>query len=175
LKRYAKGKGIRIISDIPIFVPYDSADAWSHPELFRFDEDGNPTLVAGVPPDFFSPTGQLGGNPLYRWDVMARVGYAWWIERFRAALQQVDIIRLDHFRGFETHWALPAGEQTAAKGCWGKGPGADLFHALEQALGRQPSSPGSSSPSSCLIACAGGAPGRAVTTEPNRGDLAGAP
>jgi len=138
LKRYANGKGIRIIGDIPIFVAYDSADAWSHPELFCFDEDGNPTLVAGVPPDFFSPTGQLWGNPLYRWDVMARDGYAWWIERFRAALQQVDIIRLDHFRGFEACWAVPAGEETAAKGCWVKGPGADLFHALEQALGRLP-------------------------------------
>jgi 4-alpha-glucanotransferase len=138
LKRYANGKGIGIIGDIPIFVAYDSADAWSHPELFCFDEDGHPTLVAGVPPDFFSPTGQLWGNPLYCWDVMARDGYAWWIERFRAALQQVDIIRLDHFRGFAAYWAVPAGEETAVHGRWVKGPGADLFHAVERALGRLP-------------------------------------
>jgi 4-alpha-glucanotransferase len=138
LKRYANGKDIRIVGDIPIFVAYDSADAWSHPELFCFDDYGHPSLVAGVPPDFFSPTGQLWGNPLYRWDAMARDGYAWWIERFRAALQQVDIVRLDHFRGFEAYWAVPAGEETAVKGCWVKGPGADLFHSLEQALGRLP-------------------------------------
>ncbi len=138
LKRYANAQGIQIIGDIPIFVAYDSADAWSHPELFSFDNDGHPTVVAGVPPDFFSPTGQLWGNPLYRWDVMARNGYAWWIERFRSALQQVDIIRLDHFRGFEAYWAVPATAETAAKGRWVEGPGVDLFHALERALGRLP-------------------------------------
>jgi 4-alpha-glucanotransferase len=138
LKRYANSKGVQIIGDIPIFVAYDSADAWSHPELFSFDEEGHPTLVAGVPPDFFSPTGQLWGNPLYCWDVMARDGYAWWIERFRMALQQVDIIRLDHFRGFESYWAVPADAETAAKGRWMKGPGADLFRAAETALGRLP-------------------------------------
>jgi 4-alpha-glucanotransferase len=138
LKAYANQQGIRIIGDIPIFVAYDSADAWAHPELFYFDAEGHPTAVAGVPPDYFSPTGQLWGNPLYRWDVMADTGYAWWIERFRATFEQVDIVRLDHFRGFASYWAVPATEKTAVKGRWEAGPGTALFDAVAQALGPRP-------------------------------------
>jgi 4-alpha-glucanotransferase len=135
LKQYANRQGIRIVGDIPIFVAYDSADAWSHPELFYFDEAGKLTVVAGVPPDYFSPTGQLWGNPLYRWDVMAQDGYAWWTARFKMAFQWLDVVRLDHFRGFEAYWAVPAGEETAINGKWVKGPGTDLFRAVGQALG----------------------------------------
>jgi len=138
LKRYANQQGIRIIGDIPIFVAYDSAETWSNPDLFYFDEAGKPTVVAGVPPDYFSPTGQLWGNPLYRWDVMAETGYAWWIERFHAAFGLFDIVRVDHFRGFEAYWEVPATEKTAVEGRWVKGPGADLFHIVEQALGKLP-------------------------------------
>lgn len=138
VKRYANQRGVRIIGDIPIFVAYDSADTWSNPDLFYLDEQGNPTAVAGVPPDYFSATGQLWGNPLYRWDVMAKNDYAWWIERFRATFRQVDTVRVDHFRGFEAYWEVPAGEETAVNGQWVKGPGADLFHAVEQALGKLP-------------------------------------
>ncbi len=138
LKEYANRQGVRIVGDIPIFVAYDSADAWSHPELFYFNEEGEPTVVAGVPPDYFSPTGQLWGNPHYRWDVMAQSGYAWWVARFKMIFQLVDMVRLDHFRGFEAAWAVPAGEKTAEHGEWVKGPGADLFRAVEQALGPLP-------------------------------------
>lgn len=138
LKDYANAYGIRIIGDIPIFVAYDSADVWAHPELFYLDENGQPTVVAGVPPDFFSETGQLWGNPLYRWEVLARDGYAWWIERVRATLRLVDIVRLDHFRGFEGYWEVPFGEPTAVKGRWVKGPGAALFQAMQDALGPLP-------------------------------------
>jgi 4-alpha-glucanotransferase len=138
LKTYANEKGIRIIGDIPIFVAYDSADTWANQDLFYCDTHGKPTLVAGVPPDYFSSTGQLWGNPLYRWDVMAQDGYAWWIARFKSALQQVDVVRLDHFRGFEAYWAVPAGEETAVNGKWVKGPGRDLFRAVDGALGPVP-------------------------------------
>lgn len=138
LKGYAAERGIRIVGDIPIFVARDSADVWSHPELYYLDEQGNPTVVAGVPPDYFSETGQLWGNPLYRWERMARSGYAWWIERFRATLELVDIVRVDHFRGFEGYWEVPATEETAVRGRWVKGPGADLFVAVENALGKLP-------------------------------------
>ena len=139
LKAYANERGIRIIGDIPIFVSYDSADTWAHQDLFYIDAaSGKQTLVAGVPPDYFSPTGQLWGNPLYRWDVMAGDGYTWWIARFKSILQQVDIVRLDHFRGFEACWAVPAGEETAMNGKWMKVPGGDLFRAIEQALGPIP-------------------------------------
>ena len=138
LKAYANEHGIAIIGDIPIFVAYDSADTWAHQDLFYLDDRGHLTLVAGVPPDYFSSTGQLWGNPLYRWDVIARDDYAWWIARFRSALQQVDIVRLDHFRGFEAYWAVPAGEETAINGKWVPGPGRDLFRAVEQALGPVP-------------------------------------
>jgi 4-alpha-glucanotransferase len=138
LKRYANRLGIRLVGDIPIFVAYDSADAWAHQESFCFDENGRPTVVAGVPPDYFSATGQLWGNPHYRWDIMARDGYAWWIARFKMAFQLVDIVRLDHFRGFEASWAVPAGAETAVQGAWVKGPGVAFFRAVEQALGPLP-------------------------------------
>ncbi|HIC89986.1 MAG TPA: 4-alpha-glucanotransferase [Anaerolineae bacterium] len=138
LKQYTNERGIRIIGDIPIFVAYDSADVWSHPDQFYLNEHGNPTVVAGVPPDYFSPTGQLWGNPIYRWDVMTKDGFAWWIARFRATLTMVDIVRLDHFRGFEAYWEVPATEKTAIIGRWVKGPGAALFQAVRDALGRLP-------------------------------------
>ncbi len=138
LKAYAHAQGIEIIGDIPIFVAYDSADVWAHPELFYLDDEGHPTVVAGVPPDYFSPTGQLWGNPLYRWDVMAEQKYAWWVERFRTVLRLVDWVRLDHFRGFEAYWEIPAGMPTAEVGRWVKGPGDDLFRALRDALGPLP-------------------------------------
>jgi len=138
LKAYANQHGVRIIGDIPIFVAYDSVDAWAHPELFYFDEASRPTAVAGVPPDYFSPTGQLWGNPLYRWEVMAADGYAWWVERFRMALQTVDVMRLDHFRGFEAYWSIPVGEAMAINGHWVKGPGAELFRAVAKVLGPLP-------------------------------------
>jgi 4-alpha-glucanotransferase len=131
---YAHSKDIRIIGDIPIFVAYDSADAWSHPELFYLDESGKPTVVAGVPPDYFSPTGQLWGNPLYRWDAHKNEGYAWWIKRFEAVLKVVDIIRLDHFRGFAAYWEIPFGKPTAEVGRWVKGPGKVFFKAILSAL-----------------------------------------
>ena len=135
LKAYANAHGVSIIGDVPIFVAYDSADAWAHPELFYFDPHGQPIVVAGVPPDYFSPTGQLWGNPLYNWSAMARDGYAWWIDRFKRAFEQVDVVRLDHFRGFEACWAVPAAEETAVNGKWLTGPGRALFQAVEETLG----------------------------------------
>ena len=138
LKTYANQRGIRIIGDIPIFVAHDSAEVWAHPELFFLDHYGNPTVVAGVPPDYFSATGQLWGNPLYRWEVHAREGYAWWLARLRTVLELVDIIRLDHFRGFAACWEIPAGEETAINGRWAPGPGADFFESVEKALGSLP-------------------------------------
>jgi 4-alpha-glucanotransferase len=135
LKRYANARGTRIIGDLPIFVSYDSSDVWANPHLFHFDERLRPTVVSGVPPDYFSETGQLWGHPLYRWDVMTEEGYAWWIARFKAALSQADVVRIDHFRGFYNYWEVPAGEQTAIRGRWLFGPGADLFHAVTAALG----------------------------------------
>lgn len=133
LKQHANTQGIRIIGDLPIFVAYDSADVWAHPEQFTLGEQGSPTVVAGVPPDYFSATGQLWGNPLYRWDVMAARGFDWWIERVRATLSTVDIVRIDHFRGFEAYWEVPAGESTAIHGRWVPGPGEALFDALAEA------------------------------------------
>lgn len=138
LHKYAKEKGITIIGDVPIFVSYDSADAWSHPELFFFNKRGLPTVVAGVPPDYFSPTGQLWGNPLYRWNYHKETGYSWWIKRMRSALELCDIIRLDHFRGFAGYWEVKFGKPTAEKGRWVKGPGGDFFSTLKQALGDLP-------------------------------------
>jgi 4-alpha-glucanotransferase len=138
LKRYCNGRGIEIIGDIPIFVAHDSSDVHSHPELFDLDEKGYPRVVAGVPPDYFSKTGQYWGNPLYRWEEMERTGYRWWIDRIRAVLDLVDIIRLDHFRGFEKYWEIPTGSATAVQGHWVEGPGDNLFQALLQALGRMP-------------------------------------
>lgn len=116
LRAYANEKDIKIIGDIPIFIAYDSADAWAHPELFFLGEDSLPTVVAGVPPDYFSATGQLWGNPLYRWDVHKKSGYAWWLERFRSVLNFVDVVRLDHFRGFAGYYEIPYGAPTAEKG-----------------------------------------------------------
>jgi 4-alpha-glucanotransferase len=138
LKDYANERGIRIIGDIPIFVAYDSADVWANRELFSIDEDGNPIFVAGVPPDYFSATGQLWGNPLYCWDVLAERGYDWWIERFRGTFALFDIVRLDHFRGFAAYWEVPASEETAINGRWVTGPGAALFEAVQDALGELP-------------------------------------
>ncbi len=135
---YAKSKGIRIIGDIPIFVAFDSADAWSHRDLFLFNKKGNPTVVAGVPPDYFSPTGQLWGNPIYDWKKHAETGYAWWIERFNATLQLVDIVRLDHFRGFAGYWEVPAGMPTAEIGRWVPGPSAGFLQTIQSALGDLP-------------------------------------
>jgi 4-alpha-glucanotransferase len=134
LKAEANRRGIRLIGDVPIFVAHDSADVWAQPELFYLDKCGRPTVVAGVPPDYFSATGQLWGNPIYRWDVMRETGYRWWIERMRAALRTVDVVRLDHFRGFEAYWEVPAGDETAINGRWVKGPADDLFHALRFAF-----------------------------------------
>jgi len=138
LKVYCAGRGIRVMGDMPIYVAHDSADVWSHPELFELDESGRPVAVSGVPPDYFSADGQLWGNPIYRWDRLAAGGFAWWIERFRHALSVLDMIRLDHFRGFEAYWEIPAGEPTARNGRWVKGPGATLFEAAETALGPLP-------------------------------------
>jgi 4-alpha-glucanotransferase len=126
------------MGDVPIFVAHDSADVWAHRDLFRLDPSGTPTFVAGVPPDYFSATGQLWGNPLYRWDAMARDGYRWWGERIEATLRLVDIIRLDHFRGFEAFWEIPGGATTAIEGRWVKGPGAALFEALRTRLAALP-------------------------------------
>ena len=138
LREYCNDRGIRLIGDMPLFVALDSADVWSYPEMFCLDDCGKPIVVAGVPPDYFSKTGQLWGNPIYRWDVMARDGYAWWIERFRATRNLVDIIRLDHFRGFEKYWEIPASDTTALNGRWVPGPGARLFEAAQKTLGRLP-------------------------------------
>lgn len=138
LKAYANERGIRLVGDVPIFVAHDSADVWANRDRFYLDEKGNPTVVAGVPPDYFSETGQRWGNPLYRWDVMKSQGYSWWISRFQAILGVVDLVRIDHFRGFEAYWEIPASEPTAVKGAWIKGPGAEFFHALRDALGDLP-------------------------------------
>ena len=138
LKLYANERGIEIIGDMPVFVAYDGADVWSHPDLFFLDEHGHPTVVAGVPPDYFSPTGQLWGNPLYRWDRIANQGYRWWIDRVKGTLALVDVVRLDHFRGFEAYWEIPASEPTAVNGRWVKGPGENLFRAVERAVGKLP-------------------------------------
>ena len=138
LKEYASSRGIKLIGDLPIFVALDSADVWSNPRLFYLDEDGNPTVVAGVPPDYFSPTGQLWGNPLYRWEAHAEDGYRWWVARLQAVLAMVDIIRLDHFRGFAAAWHVPAGEETAVRGAWVDGPGDEFFQKIKEELGDLP-------------------------------------
>jgi 4-alpha-glucanotransferase len=138
LKNYAHEKGIRLIGDIPIFVARDSADVWAHPEYFLLDEGGHPTAVAGVPPDYFSATGQLWGNPLYNWRALQRDYYGWWVARLRTTLELVDLVRLDHFRGFEAYWRIPAGMPTAEQGRWVKGPGARLLEALRRELNGLP-------------------------------------
>ncbi len=137
LREHAHRCGVEIIGDVPIFVAYDSADVWTNPTLFYLDNDLKPTAVAGVPPDYFSPTGQLWGNPLYRWEVHQATGYAWWLARLQAALRLVDFVRLDHFRGFAGYWEVPAGSPTAENGRWVPGPGADFFHALERQWGAE--------------------------------------
>jgi 4-alpha-glucanotransferase len=138
LKAYANGRGLKVIGDVPIFVAHDSADVWANPGLFLLDSKGEPTVVAGVPPDYFSATGQRWGNPLYRWDEMAKQKYRWWVQRFAAALGMYDLLRIDHFRGFEACWEVPASEKTAANGRWAKVPGAELFEALRSRLGELP-------------------------------------
>ena len=138
LKAYVNSKGIRIIGDIPIFASQDSADSWSRIDLFKTDKNGNYTFVSGVPPDYFSATGQLWGNPVYDWDKMKADGYSWWVDRIKRLLSQVDLFRIDHFRGFDEYWSIPAGNPTAEHGTWEKGPGVDLFNTLEKKLGKLP-------------------------------------
>jgi 4-alpha-glucanotransferase len=138
LKRYANAKGVRLIGDLPIFVSPDSSDVWASAHLFRLDRNRRPTHVAGVPPDYFSETGQRWGNPLYDWRAMAREGFAWWVDRFRATLETVDLVRIDHFRGFAAAWHVPADSPTAIKGRWVKAPGRELFAAARGALGSLP-------------------------------------
>jgi 4-alpha-glucanotransferase len=138
LRAYANDKGVEIIGDAPIFIAHQSAEVWSHQRLFQLGADGHPTAVAGVPPDFFSATGQRWGNPLYRWSEHARDGYAWWVERLRRTFELVDIVRIDHFRGFAAHWEIQADEPTAVHGQWVPGPGEALFKAIAKALGPVP-------------------------------------
>ena len=138
LKRYANDHEVQIVGDIPIFVAHDSADVWSHREVFQLDADGQPVVVAGVPPDPFSATGQLWGNPVYDWDANAASGFRWWIDRLGAMLQTVDMIRIDHFRGFAAAWVTPRGEETATGGHWQRGPGAAVFEAIRAELGDVP-------------------------------------
>lgn len=135
LKKYANDQGVRIIGDIPIYVAFDSADAWANPQLFQFDDECNPIGVAGCPPDAFSATGQLWGNPLYDWDYHKETGYAWWIQRLRYCFKRYDVVRVDHFRGFDEYYAIPYGHETAQYGKWEKGPGIELFQAVKRELG----------------------------------------
>lgn len=134
LREYAHKNGVQIIGDVPIYVPLDSADVWSNPELFQLDADLTPTVVAGCPPDAFTEDGQLWGNPIYRWDVLARDGYGWWLRRLAAAGALYDVVRMDHFRGFEAYWAVPYGDTTARGGKWIKGPGTDLIDTVKREL-----------------------------------------
>ncbi len=134
LRAYANSKGIRIIGDVPIYVPLDSADVWANPEIFQLDENSRPKMVAGCPPDSFSADGQLWGNPLYDWEKMKETGYSWWIRRLGAAARIYDVVRFDHFRGFESYWAIPAEAETAAAGDWQPGPGMDFIRAVQRAL-----------------------------------------
>ena len=138
LKSYANERGIQLFGDMPIYVSHQSCDVWSNQSLFELDDAGQPTLVAGVPPDYFSETGQLWGNPIYRWDAMRESGYEWWIRRFEEAFRVFDLLRVDHFRGFEAYWQVPHGEKTAINGQWVKGPGAAPFRAAQERLGELP-------------------------------------
>jgi 4-alpha-glucanotransferase len=138
LKQYANARGVRIIGDMPIFVAYQSADVWSRQALFELGADNQPTVIAGVPPDYFSATGQRWGNPLFRWSAHDLENYAWWIERMRKTIELFDIVRIDHFRGFAGYWEIPASEPTAIKGRWMPGPGEKLFNAIRNELGRLP-------------------------------------
>lgn len=135
VRKAANERGIRIVGDMPIFVAHDSADVWASPELFQLDDQGQPTVIAGVPPDYFSKTGQRWGNPLYRWDLMAEDGYAWWKKRVSKTLELVDIVRVDHFRGFAAYWEIPADEPTAINGKWVDGPGKPFFEEIVKAFG----------------------------------------
>ncbi|QIK37263.1 4-alpha-glucanotransferase [Caldichromatium japonicum] len=134
-RAYAHARGVRLVGDIPIFVAHDSSEVWTHPEWFELNDAGQPTLIAGVPPDYFSATGQRWGNPLYRWPSLAQDGYRFWVERLRRTLELVDWVRIDHFRGFAGYWAIPASEETAVNGRWLAGPGWTLFESLRAALG----------------------------------------
>ena len=138
LKKYANENGILLIGDIPIFVAPDSADVWSNQKLFQLDKDGRLSAVAGVPPDYFSADGQLWGNPLYDWEAMKETKYAWWVSRIKRVFELTDVLRIDHFRGFEAYWSVPAGEPTAINGKWKKGPGIELFNAIKRKLGDLP-------------------------------------
>ena len=135
LKKYANDNGVRIIGDIPIYVAMDSADVWANPSLFQLDEDNIPVAVAGCPPDGFSATGQLWGNPLYRWDYHRQTNYYWWIERLRYCFRLYDVLRIDHFRGFDEYYSIPYGQKDATNGKWEKGPGIELFHRMKEVLG----------------------------------------
>jgi 4-alpha-glucanotransferase len=139
VKAYAGDRGIQIMGDLPIYVAHDSAEVWAHPEYFCLEADtGLPALMAGVPPDYFSPTGQLWGNPIYDWERLEQEEFSWWVERFRLLFECVDLIRIDHFRGFESYWAVPQGEDTAINGTWETAPGAKLFETIQQKLGKLP-------------------------------------
>lgn len=138
LRDYCRARGIRIMGDLPIYVAHDSADVWANPQFFQLDSHGNPIAVAGVPPDYFSATGQLWGNPIYAWAVLEASGFGWWLDRFRAVLGMVDMVRLDHFRGFEAYWEVPFPAATAEHGRWVKGPGSKLFRAARETLGELP-------------------------------------
>ena len=137
LKSYANDKGIEIVGDIPIYVAFDSADTWANPKLFQLNEDGKPTGVAGVPPDYFAVNGQLWGNPLYNWKYHKKTEYEWWIQRISYCFELYDVVRIDHFRGFDSYWFVPYGDETAAGGHWEKGPGLDLFSAVKKKLGKK--------------------------------------
>ncbi len=137
LKKYANDRGIRIIGDLPIYVAFDSADTWAHPELFQLDENNTPTSVAGCPPDGFSDNGQVWGNPLYRWEVHKSTGYNWWMQRLLHCFQMYDVLRIDHFRGFDEYFSIPYGEKTARNGHWEKGPGIEFFHTMRDRLGER--------------------------------------
>ncbi|HXD32595.1 MAG TPA: 4-alpha-glucanotransferase [Pyrinomonadaceae bacterium] len=138
LKSYCNGRGIKLVGDIPIFVAHDSADVWTNPDQFKLESDGKPTVVAGVPPDYFSKTGQLWGNPIYNWERMAGDRFTWWVTRVRAMLRTVDVLRIDHFRGFVACWEIPSGDKTAEHGRWVNAPGRELFDAIRAALGDLP-------------------------------------
>lgn len=138
VRKMARRQGVWIIGDIPIFVSYDSADVWANKELYYLDEEGKPTYIAGVPPDYFSDTGQRWGNPLYRWDILEQDGFNWWVERFSHTLSMVDLVRVDHFRGFEAYWQIPAKEETAIKGKWMPGPRDKIFKSVLDQLGNLP-------------------------------------
>lgn len=137
LKSYANLQGIKIIGDIPIYVAFDSSDAWANPELFQFDEECNPTAVAGCPPDAFSKTGQLWGNPLYRWEYHKKTDYAWWMQRLKKCFDMYDVVRIDHFRAFDAYYSIPAGSKTAEIGSWEPGPGFALFGQMKKELGKR--------------------------------------